>query len=99
MQSGRATQGASATKEMGVTFLNPRGLYVGCSVTEIIRVYMRTHLQSTYAVLINKKHSGKSFESCSKYPALPETGFVSSFQNRLENWDWPRLERDTKCGH
>lgn len=90
-------RGASATERMGCYVSNPRGVCIGCSVTEIVHVHTHAHLQSTDAVLINKKQSGKGFESCTKDPTLSESRVL--FQNLQENWDWPCLERDTNHGY
>lgn len=95
MQSGRATQGASATEEMGVMFLNPRGLYgLFCDKSFMCtcKHTCRPHGQC------DKQHGGKALRAAQSPLPCQSQALSALSQNCLESWDWPRLERDTKCG-
>lgn len=97
MQSGRATQGVLATGEMGVMFLNPRGQYGLFCDWNCPCGHARTLAGHIFSV-INSQHSGKVLRAAQSTLPCQSQALSALFQNRLETWDWPRLERDTKCG-
>lgn len=46
----------------------------------------------------DKQHSGKVLRAAQSTLPCQSQALSALSQNWLETWDWPRLERDTKCG-